>query len=477
MDYRGRYILDGLIRRDGSSLFGPDERWQTYYRGSVAWRIAQEDFWNIDAIDEFKLRFSLGTAGGRPNFFAQYETFGVSAGAIFPVNLGNTALKPEFTTEREAGMNFVFFENLGLDLTYAWQTTDDQLLLVPQPAFVGFSNQWQNAGAIAAQTYEVSMRYAPIDTQDMGLQFRVNWDKTKQEVTRLDVPDFTQGTFFVSEGRPLGELWGEVLATSCEQLAPVGISASTCASNFQVNDDGLLVPTGSSDFTEGFSSGLWGTTVAVDAEDGERTYAWGNPIYVQDRSPACVASNPTDYMDKCRLTEFLPYGNTTPDFNTSFATNFRYKGLSLNALLEASVGHKVYNNTAQWALRELRGEDVDQTGKPLEFNKPTGYASVIYNVGSDNSWFAEDGDWLKVRELSLGYTLPQTMIEGLFGGVFDRVTLNLIGRNLITLTGYRGYDPEVGRSGGSLGSETLNRVDSFGYPNFRTFTVSAELVF
>ncbi len=476
-DYRGRYILDGLIRRDGSSLFGPDERWQTYYRGSVAWRIAQEDFWNIDAIDEFKLRFSLGTAGGRPNFFAQYETFGVSGGAIFPVNLGNTALKPEFTTEREAGMNFVFFENLGLDLTYAWQTTDDQLLLVPQPAFVGFSSQWQNAGAIAAQTYEASLRYAPIDEQDMGLQFRVNWDKTKQEVTRLDVPDFTQGTFFVSEGRPLGELWGEVLATSCEQLAPVGISASTCASNFQVNDDGLLVPTGSSDFTEGFSSGLWGTTVAVDAEDGERMYAWGNPIYVQDRSPACVASNPTDYMDKCRLTEFLPYGNTTPDFNTSFATNFRYKGLSLNALLEASVGHKVYNNTAQWALRELRGEDVDQTGKPLEFNKPTGYASVIYNVGSDNSWFAEDGDWLKVRELSLGYTLPQTMIEGLFGGVFDRVTLNLIGRNLITLTGYRGYDPEVGRSGGSLGSETLNRVDSFGYPNFRTFTVSAELVF
>ena len=477
VDYRGRYILDGLVRRDGSSLFGPEERWQTYYRGSVAWRIAQEDFWNVGAIDELKLRFSLGTAGGRPNFFAQYETFGVSAGAIFPINLGNTALKPEFTTEREAGINFVFFENMGLDLTYAWQTTDDQLLLVPQPAFVGFSNQWQNAGEISAQTYEVSLRYAAIDRQDMGLQFRLNWDKTKQEVTRLDVPDFTQGTFFVSEGRPLGELWGEVLATACEQLAPVGISASTCAANFQINDDGLLVPVGGANFTDGFTQKLWGTTVTVDAEDGERTYPWGHPIYVQDRSPACVAKNPTDYMDKCRLTEFLPYGNTTPDFNASFATNFRYQGLSLNALLEASVGHMVYNNTAQWALRELRGEDVDQTGKPLEHNKPTGYASVIYNVGSDNSWFGEPGDWLKVRELSLGYTLPSSMVAGLFGGVFERVTLNLIGRNLFTLTGYRGYDPEVGIGGGSLGSETLNRVDSFGYPNFRTFTFSAELVF
>ena len=72
-DYQGKYIVDGLVRRDGSSLFGPEERWQTYYRGSVAWRLTQEDFWNIDWIDEFKLRFSLGTAGGRPNFFAQYE--------------------------------------------------------------------------------------------------------------------------------------------------------------------------------------------------------------------------------------------------------------------------------------------------------------------------------------------------------------------------------------------------------------------
>ncbi len=270
VDYRGRYILDGLIRRDGSSLFGPDERWQTYYRGSVAWRIAQEDFWNIDAIDEFKLRFSLGTAGGRPNFFAQYETFGVSGGAIFPINLGNTALKPEFTTEREAGMNFVFFDNLGLDLTYAWQTTDDQLLRVPQPAFVGFSSQWQNAGAIAAQTYEASLRYAPIDTQDMGLQFRVNWDKTKQEITRLDVPPYQQGTFFVAEGRPLGEMWGHVLAKTCSDLSPIGVSASDCSANFQVNDDGLLVWTGGADFTEGFSSGLWGT-------DGRRHHGHRGP--------------------------------------------------------------------------------------------------------------------------------------------------------------------------------------------------------
>jgi TonB-linked SusC/RagA family outer membrane protein len=353
VDYQGRYILDGLIRRDGSSLFGPDERWQTYYRGSVAWRITQEDFWNIDAIDEFKLRFSLGTAGGRPNFYAQYETFGVAQGAIFPINLGNRALKPEFTTEREAGLNFVFFENLGLDLTYAWQTTDDQLLQVPQAAFVGFSNQWQNAGEIAAETYEISLRYAAIDEQDMGLQFRLNWDRTRQEITRLDVPAYRQGTFFVSEGRPLGEMWGHVLATTCADLEPVGLAASDCNANFQVNDDGILVWTGGADYTEGFSKRLWGTDGTVPTTDGgENTYLWGIPIKVLDYSPACVAKNPGNYMEKCQLTDVLPFGNTTPDFNASFATNFRYHGLSVNALLETSQGQSIYNGTAQWALRD-----------------------------------------------------------------------------------------------------------------------------
>jgi TonB-linked SusC/RagA family outer membrane protein len=148
LDYKGRYIVDGLVRRDGSSLFGAKERWQTYWRMSAAWRVAQEAFWGLDWWDELKLRFSVGTAGGRPNFWAQYETYAVSQGNVTPTNLGNTALKPEFTRENEAGVNLVFLQNIGLDVTYAWAETKDQLLQVPMPGFVGFSSQWQNAGTI-----------------------------------------------------------------------------------------------------------------------------------------------------------------------------------------------------------------------------------------------------------------------------------------------------------------------------------------
>jgi hypothetical protein len=478
LDYKGKYILDGLVRRDGSSLFGPDERWATYFRGSAAWRPSQEDWWNVDAIDELKFRYSYGTAGGRPRFSAQYETFGVSAGAIFPVNLGNRALKPEFTKENETGLNLVLFENLGIDYTYAWSVTDDQLLLVPQPAFVGFQAQWQNAGEIAAKTHEISMRYSAIDKADTGLQFRLNWDKTTQEVTRLDVPDFTQGTFFVYAGAPLGEMWGDKWASSCADLAPVGISASECSSNFQTNDDGVLVATGAGNsYTDGISKGLWGSDVSVNTDTGTSSYNWGMPIKTQDYSPACISKNPNDFETACQLQEFLPFGNTTPSWNASFATNYRYKGLQVNFLLDGSIGHSIYNGTRQWALRELRGADVDQAGKSEGNLKPIGYASQFYNVNGDNSFFREDGDWVKLREVALGYTLPQSVMQDVFKGKIDRITFNLIGRNLLTFTDYQGYDPEVGISGGSIGSTAINAVDNFGYPNFRTYTISAELVF
>ena len=483
VDYRGRYILDGLVRRDGSSLFGPDERWHTYYRGAVAWRVSEEAFWKIRAIDQLQLRFLVGTAGGRPNFAAQYETYqlgvrGYRSLPNSPLNLGNRSLRPELTTEREAGLNLVLFDDLGVGLTYAWRTTDDQILLAPQPVFKTFRSQWTNAGEIEAASYEVSLRYMAIDNPDIGLHFRLDWDRTQHAVSRLDIPDFTQERMFlVSEGRPLGEIWGEAWAASCADLAPIGVSGPVCTSHFRVNDDGLLVWTGGAEFTDGFRNRLWGTSGTVVADDGEQEYRWGFPIKVRDYSPVCVSRNPTDYSDKCNLTDILPLGTTAPDFDASFAANFRYKGLSVYGLLDASVGQSIYNRTAQWALRELRGEDVDQTGKPLELNKPVGYASTLYSVGRTNSWFVEGGSWLKIRELSLSYTLAGTVVERLLGGVIDRVTFNLIGRNLFTVTDYRGYDPEVGRLTGPLLDPGLNRVDAFGYPNFRTITFAAEFVF
>lgn len=114
LDYRGKYIVDALARRDGSSLFGENERWHSYYRTALAWRLAQESWWPLADVNEFKLRWSIGTAGRRPGFSAQYETYSVSGGTIRPVTLGNKDLKPQRSTENEFGLDMVLFNTASI---------------------------------------------------------------------------------------------------------------------------------------------------------------------------------------------------------------------------------------------------------------------------------------------------------------------------------------------------------------------------
>ncbi len=478
LDYKGRYILDGLIRRDGSSLFGPDERWHTYFRGSAAWRVAQEDWWRVSWVDELKLRFSYGTAGGRPQFYAQYETYGVEAGRIFPVDLGNKALKPEVTTEREAGVNLVLFENLGLDYTYAWATTEDQILQVTQPSFRGYNRQWENIGTIESNTHELALRWAAIDRPDVALSLRLNWDRTRNEITRLVVHPFRlTGIFLIAEGESLGNMSFTRAARTCDDVATwAGLfsSAGFDCGQFQVNDDGYMVFVGKGNsFEDGIAKGLWGTT----GEVGGTRFDWGMPIPTQAQDATCLREFTGDagIGEQCPLLPFLPLGSTTPDWNGALATDFRYRGLTLSLLLDAAVGFEVYHAERWRAMAAGTAAEMDQAGKPEGHKKPLDYYNELRRL---DSHFIEDGSWLKVREIALGYTLPEAWLRSVFKERVDRITLSVIGRNLFTFTDYGGYDPEVGFTGGALGSASLSRFGGWGeYPNFRTVSASLQVVF
>src|SRR5207247_9839123 len=120
-DIKDRYLIDGLVRRDGSSLFGPDSRWQTYYRVSGAWRVTEDI--TIKGIDELKLRGGYGTAGLRPIFSAQYETFTVSGGVPEKFTLGNRKLKPARSGELELGANVDFLGRFTLEYSYSRKET------------------------------------------------------------------------------------------------------------------------------------------------------------------------------------------------------------------------------------------------------------------------------------------------------------------------------------------------------------------
>ena len=479
LDLRDRYILDGLIRRDGSSLFGENERWQTYYRLAGAWRVSEEPWWFArSTVDQLKLHYAIGTSGGRPNFYAQYEIYPLTDGNLGGLStLGNRDLKPELATEQEFGLTATLFGRVNLDVTRALSTIEDQILPVPLPAASGANSQWRNAGTLESDTWEVSLDAQILQRDNFSWNSRLTWDRTRQEITELNVPAFqfgdpgTQGleaVFYAREGEVYGTFYGTRWATSCSDL-PTDLQTACGAGAFATNSDGYLVYVGEgnsvsgglgADGVPGTADDLWGTTAPVNLRGAPIN--WGAPLAAQDADGNV----------------FLPLGNTLPDYSLSFGNTFTMGPVSVYAQVDAVQGVEVYNLPRHWAYFERYHGDNDQ--QAIDGNaKPSGYYGALYsNLNPPNSHFVEDGSFVKLRELSLRWTLGDRALGGLpvlRGG--ERVTLSVVGRNLFSIDDYTGYDPEVGAGSSTAGSAAIARFDGFNYPNMRTLTAAIELSF
>ena len=457
LTYKSKYIMDFLVRRDGSSLFGADERWQTYFRASGAWRMAEESWWPIDLITEFKPRYSIGTSGGRPGYDWQYETYDVAAGQINPGILGNSSLKPELATEQELGLDALIADRVRLQVNYVDTKVEDQLLLVPLASFFGFSAQWQNAGTIESTTWEATLEASIVERPNLLWTARLNLDRTSSVITELGVPPYEirdyRARMLIKEGEVLGTFYGTKWSNNCQMDLPSGVDCS----QFQVNDDGLLVWVGSgNNFTDGMTQGLWGTK----GQTGGVTYLWGQPI-------------------KSKLGDgFTKLGESQPDINISLGQDVAWGNFGLSVLFDGEFGGQIYNQTRQWCSRSHCGH-YDQAGKPDELKKPIAYYGAVglYNRNLRSSWFVEDADYIKLRELSLRYTFDEGRLPSFLQRTgISRATINFTGRNLKTWTDYLGYDPEVGKTNFG-GSAAVGRIDEYFYPNYRSYGIDVELVF
>ena len=144
-------------------------------------------------------------------------------------------------------------------------------------------------------------------------------------------------------------------------------------------------------------------------------------------------------------------------------------------LFDGQSGGNIYNHTRQWGAREAATGDVDQYGKEDGLKKPTIYYRDLYHVNAPNDFYVEDGSYLKLRELAVKYNIASLVDLRGFG--VSGLNVGIVGRNLFTWTKYKGYDPEVGRGGGQLGSAVNARVDSYTYPNYRTFSFTLDVDF
>ena len=445
-ELKDRYILDGVIRRDESSLFGSRQRAQIYNRASAAYRIS-EDF-HIKGVDELKLRASYGTAGLRPIYDAQYEILQISAGSPQKITLGNPDLKPAFSAEKEYGFNLNFLSRFTLEYSYSDKLTKDQILEVPLSAAAGYRTQWQNAGTLKGNTHELAASVLLLSKADYYWRMNVTGDRTRTTITALSVPPFLAGPdgntkiFRVGAGESYGVIYGERFIKNADQLATT-IAAkklSGVAGDYVVNQEGYYVLK---------------TALGTTAE---------RPL------KAFLASG----------SSLQTIGDVNPDFNASLNNTMQWKGLSVNTLFNWVKGGNIYNLTRQWPFNEERDPVFDQRGKAQADKKPVNYYKVFYNGINANDYFIEDGSYIRLRELSVNWTLPASLAKSLRLGQIQAPRIGLVGRNLWTKTNYSGYDPDVSGANGVTGGGSkpfAYRVDNFSYPAYRSLTAMLEFGF
>ncbi len=493
-DYASRYVLEGLVRRDGSSAFGADSRGKTNARASAAWRMTDEAWWPFVPITLLKLRYSVGTAGTSPSPTLQYDRFSSgSAGDISRNGLGNSALLPESVVEQEMGADITLNNQYSAELTYARQSATNLIRNNVILAYSGFDTQWQNVGSLIGHSYEATFEAQWHSTQTSRWTSNLVLSRQRSKVTKWNVfgtcgttgaAARTQNSWNCNNA-VFGTQWGNSLVRSKADLLPVhqranGADASATCTNlcdhntldlFDINDEGYVVAVGPGGSWE---DRRWGQIVTID----KIQYRWGLPIIKSDST-----GNPI----------FEKWGQALPAFTYGLQNTVVYRDFTFFASVTGQVGGYAYNHLEQryMSLTQSLAAEMDQTGKPDYKKKPSTYYTQA-PIGSTNTAssitqsnvnaglsandalvlrnFFQKDQYVKLDEVSVSYNIRQ------MPSVLRRLparsgTVSLAARNLHSWTSYNSVDPDVG------GTSTSDRFDDAGYPRTRTLTAAIALTF
>lgn len=489
-DYKGKYILDGTFRTDGSSLFGAGNRFASFGRVSGVWRLSEESWFSLPKVSDLRVRASNGSAGNSPGFTAQYETYSCSASGCSLGQAGNSKLRPETTRENEFGTDFTLFGKFGVEFTYAQSNTSNQILNVPTPSALGFSSKWQNAGTVQNKTFEVALNMPIVTTKDFQWNARGTWDRNRTYITELFMPEyFTSGgtgqgtgSMFLYTARTdkqdgavvnrFGNVWGRQFYKSCGDLPASVQSQCGAGKAYQVDDKGWVVWTGEGNsYTDGITKNLWQAKLPAAQSPWNYPLQFGHPIVDRPLKGQKGEGTGNNHI----------IGNTLPSFRFALNNTMTYKKLSLYALVDGTMGHYIQNQGEGWGLLDFASGYFDMGSQTVGNAKPLGYGWRVggsegagtggfYDLLGPNNYNVEKASYAKIREMALTYQV------GKVGGLND-VTVQLIGRNIFTFTNYSGYDPELGVSGGQGGSGLINQVDAFDFPTLRTYTFTISTRF
>lgn len=436
LNWKDKFLIDGMGRYDGSSLFGPNKRWNPYYRVSGAYRISKDVY--IPGIDELKIRAAYGTAGIRPDFSWQYEYFDVSSGAGNALQVGNKNLRPSVTKEKELAINVEFLKKFTFEAIYAQSKTTDQFLNVNLLPFLnaGHSQQYQNAGAVESKSLEFTLGASWIRKKDFSWNSNITFSRIRQKITELPIPAYKYGgsnggpdIFYARTGETYGVMYGYDFVRSLDQMAKQ-LPSGKSISDYALNSEGYVIAAGT---------------------EGKSTEA---PIKVKN-------TDGSDWYGKI--------GDGNAKFNLGLANTLSYKGITFYFLIDVKNGGDVYNSKSQWLTRDYRNAIMDMSGVEAGKKKTVDYYNLFYDVNLGNKYWVENGGYIKLREVAIGYNWvpgPKSILNNVFKGITGKV----IGRNLATITDYSGYDPEVGSI--RTPYDGINQ-----YPNFRNIAFSLAFNF
>lgn len=457
-DFKGKYLLSGAIRRDGLSVWAPGKKWATFPSGSIGWRIDQEEFMKDQTkISELKLRAGYGVTGlnglvlgNTPwlvtvNSNSAYYPFGgspTSGPASSIQRLGNTELEWEKTKQLNIGLDLGFFNNkFTITAEYYERKTDNLILSVPLPPSFGYINSTvpQNVGSMQNNGFEVQLGY---NDRKGELKWNVstNLSFNTNKVTRL------------AEGVSNIEAGGD------GDFGSYNITNTAVGQSIQA-------------FYGWQVEGIFQDAADVSKHAKQTAGTAPGDLKFKDLNNDGVINN----NDRQFLGSFIP--------KATYALNLgaNYKNFDLSIFFQGVTGNKIYNATRVITEGMIRffnaGTQVLNAWTPA--NKNTNIPRAVSSDPNQNARpstrFLEDGSYLRLKNVMLGYSVPAASLQSITKGVVKNLRIYVSGQNILTFTKYTGYDPEVGNR--TPGSSLTNGIDFAVYPQPKAYQVGIQTTF
>lgn len=446
---KGNYVMDNTylfsatLRADGSSRFGKNNRYGLFPSFSAGWILSHEDFWSIDAVNFAKLRASWGKNGndriGDYSFTTvvssgQNYTFGpdetITNGSV-ALNAANPDLKWETITQTDIGLDLEFFDGrINFTTDYYIKKTSDMLYASPIPLVAGTAAPIQNVATAENKGFEFSLDYRNID-HALHYSFGGNITFIKSEVTGL-------GT------------GGEPVYSGYVQSANAN-AAKTDVGHPLASFFGYV------------TDGIFQTPEEVEAAAFQSSGTAPGDIRFKDLNGDGVI----DVNDQTYI------GNPSPDLSFGVTGALAWKGFELNLFLLGTSGNDIYNNTIRYDFTYVNRPTsvLDRwTGPGTSDDEPRVNLSDPNQNARVSDRFVEDGSYLRLKTLTLGYNLPDTWLKRVH---IQKLKVYITGQNLLTFTKYTGLDPEIG----SIGTSLELGIDRGFYPQARTVMGGVSITF